>query len=68
MRREDDQLPHRILTLEKRGTEIPNIPPEAFRKMMDEYYELRGWTPDGLPSAEILSSLDLTEQREVVFA
>ncbi|MFI5338422.1 MAG: aldehyde ferredoxin oxidoreductase family protein [Candidatus Methylomirabilales bacterium] len=66
--REDDQLPHRILTLQKRGEEIPNIPPEAFRKMLDEYYEVRGWTPDGQPTAETLSALDLSEDKEVVFA
>ncbi len=66
--RGDDQLPHRILTLEKRGAEIPNIPPEAFRKMLDEYYEIRGWTADGLPTAETLSALDLSKAKEVVFA
>jgi aldehyde:ferredoxin oxidoreductase len=66
--REDDQLPHRILTLEKRGAEIPNIPPEAFRKMLDEYYEIRGWTADGLPTVETLSALDLPKEKEVAFA
>jgi aldehyde:ferredoxin oxidoreductase len=66
--REDDQLPHRILTLEKRAAEIPNIPPEAFRKMLDEYYEVRGWTADGRPTAETLSTLDLADEKEVVFA
>jgi aldehyde:ferredoxin oxidoreductase len=66
--REDDQLPHRILTLQKRGAEMPNIPPEAFRKMMDEYYEIRGWTANGQPKAETLSSLGLSEGKEVVFA
>jgi len=66
--REDDQLPHRILTLQKRGEELPNIPPEAFRKMMDEYYDIRGWTSDGLPTGETLSSLGLSERKEVVFA
>lgn len=68
VRREDDQLPHRILTLQKRGEELPNIPPEAFRKMMDEYYEIRGWTRDGQVAAETLAALDLTEAKEVVFA
>ena len=66
--REDDQLPDRILTLQKRGEEIPNIPPEAFRKMLDEYYEVRGWTADGQPTAETLSALGLSEDKEVVFA
>jgi aldehyde:ferredoxin oxidoreductase len=66
--REDDQLPHRILTLQKRGEELPNIPPEAFRKMMDEYYEIRGWTPDGRVRPETLSALDLLDEKEVVLA
>jgi len=66
--RKDDQLPHRILTLEKRGEELPNIPPEAFQKMLDEYYEIRGWTRDGLPTAETLSALDLSEDEGLVAA
>jgi aldehyde:ferredoxin oxidoreductase len=66
--RKDDQLPHRILTLQKRGEELPNIPPEAFQKMLDEYYEIRGWTRDGLPTAETLSALDLSEDEEVAAA
>jgi aldehyde:ferredoxin oxidoreductase len=66
--RKDDQLPHRILTLEKRGEELPNIPAEAFQKMLDEYYEIRGWTRDGLPTAETLSALDLSEDEEVAAA
>jgi aldehyde:ferredoxin oxidoreductase len=66
--RTDDQLPHRILNLKKRGDDLPNIPPEAFKKMLDEYYEVRGWTPDGLPTPETLSALDLTDEKEVVFA
>ena len=66
--REDDQMPHRILTMQKRGADMPNIPPEAFRKMMDEYYEIRGWTANGQPTAETLSGLDLSEEKEVVLA
>ncbi len=65
--REDDQLPHRILTLQKRGEDLPNIPPEAFEKMLDEYYEVRGWSPDGLPTPETLHTLELTDEKEVVF-
>lgn len=68
VRREDDQLPHRILTWQKRGEELPNLPPEAFRKMMDEYYEIRGWTPDGQVRPETLCALDLSAEKEVLFA
>ncbi|HSB72488.1 MAG TPA: aldehyde ferredoxin oxidoreductase family protein [Candidatus Methylomirabilis sp.] len=66
--RKDDQLPDRILTLQKRGQDLPNIPPEAFEKMLGEYYEIRGWTPDGQPTEKVLRALDLTEEKEVVFA
>jgi aldehyde:ferredoxin oxidoreductase len=66
--RGDDQLPHRILTLEKRGEELPNIPPEAFEKMLAEYYEIRGWTKGGEPRPETLRALNLAEEKEVLFA
>jgi aldehyde:ferredoxin oxidoreductase len=65
--RQDDQLPHRILTLKKRGDELPNIPPEAFEQMLNEYYEVRGWAPDGRPTEKTLRALDLAE-KEVMFA
>jgi aldehyde:ferredoxin oxidoreductase len=35
---------------------------------MDEYYAIRGWTPDGLPTAGTLSSLELPQEKEVLFA
>jgi aldehyde:ferredoxin oxidoreductase len=66
--RKDDQLPHRILTLQKRGEDLPNIPPEAFEKMLNEYYQVRGWTPDGQPMKKTLRALNLPEGKEVVLA
>lgn len=63
----DDQLPHRILTQEKRGQDLPNIPPEAFEQMLREYYEVRGWTPEGRPTEKTLRALKLGEEKEVVF-
>jgi aldehyde:ferredoxin oxidoreductase len=66
--RKDDQLPHRILTLKKRGDDLPNIPPEAFERMLKEYYDVRGWSADGRPSEKTLRSLDLPAGKEVVFA
>ena len=29
--------------------------------MLDEYYHLRGWNPDGIPTQEKLKSLGLEE-------
>ncbi len=56
--KEDDQLPTRLTT--EAATEGPakglvaGVP-----EMLPEYYELRGWDKDGVPSAEKLKSLGL---------
>ena len=36
-------------------------PPEELEKMKDEYYALRGWTENGIPSAETLARLGLED-------
>jgi aldehyde:ferredoxin oxidoreductase len=56
--RKDDNLPKRILE-EPRGTggAPDNLPP--LDEMLDEYYEARGWTNDGIPTEETLKRLDL---------
>jgi len=56
----DDTLPKRILT-EPRGDggAAYNLPP--LDAMLDEYYNYRGWGPDGVPLEETLSKLGLTE-------
>ena len=61
IRREHDTLPEKVL-----AEPIPDgpsrgayCPPEELSAMLDEYYRLRGWTPDGVPSAEKLSALSL---------
>ncbi|MBV5324325.1 MAG: hypothetical protein J0626_03115 [Rhodospirillaceae bacterium] len=33
--------------------------PRQGHKMLPEYYQLRGWTTDGVPTAETLSRLSL---------
>ena len=56
--KEDDQLPTRLTT--EAATEGPakglvaGVP-----EMLPEYYEIRGWDKDGVPSAEKLQSLGL---------
>jgi aldehyde:ferredoxin oxidoreductase len=59
--RKDDILPCRVM-----NEPIPNGPAkglyvskEILDKMLDEYYELRGWNRDGLPTNEKLAELGL---------
>jgi aldehyde:ferredoxin oxidoreductase len=54
----DDTLPHRILK-----EPIPAGPAKGkvarLSEMLPEYYRLRGWTPDGVPTPEKLKDLGL---------
>ncbi len=59
--RKDDILPWRV-----QHEPIPDgpskgmcCPPEELNRMLDEYYELRGWSKDGVPSPERLKALGL---------
>lgn len=61
--RKDDQLPFRV-----QNEPIPSgpsqgmyCPPEELEKMLDEYYHLRGWDSQGIPSPERLQLLGLEE-------
>ena len=56
----DDILPPRMLTLKKQGGDIDfDVPPLAL--LLSEYYDLRGWTEDGYPEAEVVHRLGLEE-------
>ena len=64
LRRRDDILPHRFM-----NEEIPSGPskglrttPEELQAMLDHYYDLRGWDPDGIPRKETLVKLGLEGQ------
>ncbi len=54
----DDNLPPRLMT-----EAAPSGPAEGLTsklaEMLPEYYELRGWTPDGVPSNETVQRLGL---------
>ncbi len=58
--RADDTLPSRLLELARPSGQaagkLPDIEP-----ILDEYYEARGWLPDGRPLEERLEKLGLTE-------
>jgi aldehyde:ferredoxin oxidoreductase len=56
--RKDDTLPKRFLTLAKTAEGYtPNLPP--LEKMLDEYYDARGWSQDGIPRRETIDRLQI---------
>ncbi len=58
--RKDDVIPMRILTQPRReGGAGYNLPPLG--PMLHEYYQLRGWSDEGIPRPEKLEELNLTE-------
>ena len=59
LRRDDDRLPERILSVPHPdgGAAGRVIGSEAFREALDEYYALRGWDGEGVPSETTLRKL-----------
>jgi aldehyde:ferredoxin oxidoreductase len=61
--RKDDTLPPRMLTYPRpSGNAEGNLP--HLGKMLHEYYEVRGWSEEGLPTPEKLQQLDLGDLKE----
>jgi len=56
--RKDDTLPTRLLTLARNDGMAAGVLPEL-DKMLEEYYYLRGWDENGIPSKEKLKQLNL---------
>jgi aldehyde:ferredoxin oxidoreductase len=59
--RRDDTLPWRVQhePIPEGPSKGMHCPPEELDRMLDEYYDLRGWTRDGIPTPERLNALDL---------
>jgi aldehyde:ferredoxin oxidoreductase len=57
--REDDKLPLRLLEPTNEGAHAGKVPDVEYQ--LEEYYQVRGWTPDGKPSKEKLSELGLDD-------
>jgi aldehyde:ferredoxin oxidoreductase len=59
--RKQDTLPQRVLSepLHTRGAPGEGQMMRNLDKFLDRYYELRGWTPQGIPSPEKLKELGL---------
>jgi aldehyde:ferredoxin oxidoreductase len=58
---DQDDLPYRVKFegIPSGPSEGMYCPTEELQKMLQEYYRLRGWTDDGVPSEEKLSELGL---------
>ena len=63
LRRQDDRLPERILSVpHPDGVAAGKVlGAGAFRAALDEYYRLRGWDAEGVPARDTLSRLSLDE-------
>lgn len=63
--RKDDTLPPRVfdepLPLPPRGVYSVRLKRDYFERMLDEYYSLRGWSPEGIPLRDTLERLGLNE-------
>ncbi|MFB6153615.1 MAG: aldehyde ferredoxin oxidoreductase C-terminal domain-containing protein, partial [Halodesulfurarchaeum sp.] len=61
--REDDTIPDRVQTpIERAGPAEGNaLTDEEFERMLEEYYELRGWSEDGIPTTETLERLGIAD-------
>jgi aldehyde:ferredoxin oxidoreductase len=59
--RKDDTLPYRVMNepIPEGPAKGRYCPRETLDAMLDEYYELRGWSADGVPSDEKLTELGL---------
>jgi aldehyde:ferredoxin oxidoreductase len=56
--RKDDTLPARLLTLARNDGMAAGVLPEL-DKMLKEYYRLRGWDENGIPTEKKLKELGL---------
>ncbi len=65
-RRKDDTLPYRIMwdPIPEGPSEGLHVPPWELDRMLDEYYQARGWSRDGVPTKAKLISLGLGDVAE----
>jgi len=67
--RDDDTFPERILTEPLKGGNSKGhyISREDLNKMLSEYYQVRNWTPEGVPTEKKLKSLGLDKAAELLW-
>ncbi len=56
--RKDDYLPKRLLSVPQRD-DIGPVDPAGMERMLSEYYRLRGWDANGVPTKARVKALDL---------
>jgi aldehyde:ferredoxin oxidoreductase len=63
VRRSQDVLPYRVMyePVPEGMHKGMHCPPDELNAMLDAYYTLRGWTPEGIPTPEKLQALGLSE-------
>jgi aldehyde:ferredoxin oxidoreductase len=68
--RDSDSLPGRILEdpIPKGASKGSRIRRSEFEKMLDDYYQARGWSQEGIPTKAKLIMLDLPEIAEQIGA
>ena len=61
VRRRDDVLPWKVMhePIPEGPSAGMYCPPDELGAMLDEYYALRGWDPDGVPTPSRLAALEL---------
>jgi aldehyde:ferredoxin oxidoreductase len=61
--RKDDYLPHRTLydVLSEGPAKGKVLSEKAFNTMISDYYSLRGWDSNGIPTDKKLNELDIRE-------
>lgn len=66
--REHDTLPYKIMNVPLTDAGAANgavVNKEEFQLGLDDYYEVRGWTKEGIPTIEKLNELGLQEFAEI---
>ena len=63
VRRKDDLLPERVTkeVIPSGPTKGRILTEDMYARMLDEYYEARGWDSDGVPTPETIRKLGLDE-------
>jgi aldehyde:ferredoxin oxidoreductase len=63
-RRKDDTLPKRLFETAVPGGRYKGerLDRASFDRMLDEYYALRGWDKDGIPTPETFAKFDLSPE------
>ena len=66
LRRKDDTLPRRFFTEKTTPHGIIGVNEAKFETMLDEYYQLRGWDNEGIPTEEKLQELNMSYAVECI--